>query len=79
MTVRTALQLSLNVPAVKVLNEVGPVKLAARFRDAGMPFPVPRNLTVALGGVGLSLENLTGLYLALARGGSVIPIRYQNG
>jgi penicillin-binding protein 1C len=78
VTVRTALQLSLNVPAVKVLNEVGPVKLAARIRDAGMPFPVPRNLTVALGGVGLSLENLTGLYLALARGGSVIPIRYQK-
>ena len=79
VTVRTALQLSLNVPAVKVLNEVGPVKLAARFRDAGMPFAVPRNLTVALGGVGLSLENLTGLYLALARGGSAIPIHYQNG
>jgi penicillin-binding protein 1C len=78
VTVRTALQLSLNVPAVKVLNEVGPVKLAARFRDAGMPFTVPRNLTVALGGVGLSLENLTGLYLALARGGSVIPLRYQK-
>ena len=78
VTVRTALQLSLNVPAVKVLNEVGPVKLAARFRDAGMPFPVPRNLTVALGGVGLTLENLTGLYLSLARGGKVIPIRYQK-
>jgi penicillin-binding protein 1C len=78
VTVRTALQLSLNVPAVKVLNEVSPVKLAARFRDAGMPFPVPRNLTVALGGVGLTLENLTGLYLSLARGGNVIPIRYRK-
>ncbi|MGO9472569.1 MAG: penicillin-binding protein 1C [Rhodomicrobium sp.] len=78
VTVRTALQLSLNVPAVKVLNEVGPVKLAARFRDAGLPFAVPRNLTVALGGVGLTLENLTTLYVALARGGSVIPIRYQK-
>ncbi len=78
VTIRTALQQSFNVPAVKVLNEVSPVKLAARFRDAGMPFAVPRNLTVALGGVGLSLENLTGLYLALARGGSVIPIRYKK-
>jgi penicillin-binding protein 1C len=78
VTVRTALQLSLNVPAVKVLNEVSPVKLAARFRDAGMPFAVPRNLTVALGGVGLTLENLTTLYVALARGGSTIPIRYQK-
>ena len=78
VTVRAALQLSLNVPAVKILNEVSPVKLAGRFRDAGMPFEVPRNLTVALGGVGLSLENLTGLYVALARGGSVIPLRYRK-
>ena len=39
VTVRTALQLSLNVPAVKVLNEVSPVKLAARFRDAGHAVP----------------------------------------
>ncbi|MGO9172876.1 MAG: penicillin-binding protein 1C [Rhodomicrobium sp.] len=78
VTVRTALQLSLNVPAVKVLNEVGPVKLAARFRDAGLPFAVPRNLTVALGGVGLTLENLATLYVALARGGSTIPIVYQK-
>jgi len=78
VTVRTALQLSLNVPAVKVLNEVGPVKLAARLREASMPFTVPRNLTVALGGAGLTLENLTTLYVGLARGGSVIPIRYQK-
>ncbi len=78
VTVRTALQLSLNVPAVKMLNEVGPVKLAARFRQAGMPFVVPRNLTVALGGAGLTLENLTTLYLGLARGGSVIALRYQK-
>jgi penicillin-binding protein 1C len=78
VNIRTALQLSLNVPAVKVLNEVGPIKLGARFRDAGMTFPVPRNLTVALGGVGLSLENLTSLYVALARGGGVVPIRYRK-
>ncbi len=76
VTVRTALQLSLNVPAVKVLNEVGPAKLAARFREAGLPFTLPRNLTIALGGAGLSLENLSTLYLALARGGSVTPLLY---
>jgi penicillin-binding protein 1C len=78
VTVRTALQLSLNVPAVKVLGEVGPVKLSARFREAGMPFTLPRNLTVALGGAGLTLENLTTLYVALARGGRAIPIRYHK-
>jgi penicillin-binding protein 1C len=78
VTVRTALQLSLNVPAVKVLNEISPIKLAARFREANMPFAVPRNLTVALGGVGLTLENLTTLYVALSRGGKVVPLRTQK-
>ena len=47
-----------------------------RFREAGLPFTLPRNLTIALGGAGLSLENLTALYLALARGGSVTPLLY---
>jgi penicillin-binding protein 1C len=78
VTVRTALQLSLNIPAVKVLNEVGPVRLAARFREVGMPFAMPRNLTVALGGAGLTLENLTALYAALGRGGTLVPIRYER-
>lgn len=77
VTIRQALQLSLNVPAVKVLYEVGPARLSARFRDAGMPFTVPRNLTVALGGIGLTLENLTTLYAALARGGSMLPLEYR--
>ena len=34
--------------------------------------------TVALGGAGLTLENLTTLYVGLARGGSVLPLRYQK-
>ena len=80
VTVRQALQFSLNVPAVKMLAAVGPSRLAARLREAGFDIDVPRNLTVALGGVGLRLEQLAGLYTALARGGEPIPLRYvQEG
>src|SRR5262249_19603310 len=72
VSIRQALQQSLNVPAVKVLAEVGPAKLAARFRDASISAQVPRNLTIALGGAGLTLEQLATLYVDLARGGETI-------
>ena len=42
VTVRRALQLSLNVPAVAVLDEVGPSRLIARLAEAGAPLVLPR-------------------------------------
>jgi penicillin-binding protein 1C len=76
VTVRQALQLSLNVPAVKMLAAIGPARLSARIRQAGFDIDVPRNLTVALGGVGLRLEDMAGLYTALARGGEPLGLQY---
>jgi penicillin-binding protein 1C len=78
VTVRQALQLSLNVPAVKTLAVVGPSRLAARIRQAGFDIDVPRNLAVALGGVGLQLDKLAGLYTALARGGEPVALQYLH-
>jgi penicillin-binding protein 1C len=73
VTLRTALQLSLNLPAVKLLDAVGPLRLATAFREAGVALRLPRNtsptLAVALGGVGMSMDNLVTLYSALPRGG----------
>jgi penicillin-binding protein 1C len=77
VTVRQALQHSLNVPAVKMLAAVSPARLSSRIRHAGFKLDVPRNLAVALGGVGLRLEDLTGLYVALARGGEPVTLRYR--
>lgn len=76
VTVRQALQLSLNIPAVKMLAAIGPSRLSARIRQAGFEIDVPRNLAVALGGVGLRLDQLAGLYTALARGGEPIALQY---
>jgi penicillin-binding protein 1C len=73
ITLREALQLSLNLPAVKLLDAVGPLRLASSFREAGVALKLPRNtsptLAVALGGVGMTLDDLVTLYSALPRGG----------
>lgn len=75
VTVREALQRSLNIPAVAALERVGPARLVSRLRDAGAPlrFDGPPGLALALGGAGLTLTELTGLYLALANGGQAAP------
>jgi penicillin-binding protein 1C len=78
VTVRKALQLSLNVPAVALLDAVGPARLAARLAQAGAPLLLPKNetpnLAMGLGGVGVRLADLTMLYAGLARLGGVMPL-----
>jgi penicillin-binding protein 1C len=73
VTVREALQRSLNVPAVLALERVGPGRMAATLAQAGAALTLPKGgaprLTLALGGVGISPMDLTMLYAALANGG----------
>ena len=68
-----ALRLSLNVPAVDLLDRVGPERFAARLANAGLALRLPRgvapNLSVILGGAGVRMEDLVGAYVALNRGG----------
>ncbi len=75
VSVRKALELSLNVPAVHLLEAVGPARLMSKFRKSGVTAVVPRSdrpgLAIGLGGVGISLKGLTQLYIGLANGGTV--------
>ncbi len=79
VSVRQALQLSLNVPAVRLLDAVGPARLTARFRQAGvtpaLPKDEPPGLAIGLGGVGLSLRDLVQLYTGLANSGKARILR----
>jgi len=80
VSVRQALRYSLNVPAVALLDEVGPVRFASLLADTGARLQYARrgvapSLPLALGGVGISLEDLTMLYVGLANGGEVAPLR----
>lgn len=75
-----ALRLSLNVPAVDLLDRVGPKRFAARLANAGLSLRVPRgvepNLSLILGGVGVRMEDLVGAYAALNRGGIAARVRH---
>ena len=83
VTIREALAQSLNIPAVKVLAAIGPGKLAGRFRRIGVepafPDDTAPTLAMALGGVGLTLRDLTALYASLARGGEAVTLRHRRG
>jgi penicillin-binding protein 1C len=78
VSVRRALQLSLNVPAVSVLDKVGASRLTARLAQAGAPLILPKDetpgLAMALGGVGVRLTDLTMLYAAIARLGEAVAL-----
>ena len=78
VSVRKALQMSLNVPAVAVLDAIRANRLTARITDAGARFVLPKGevpgLAMGLGGVGISLTDLTMLYGGLARGGNTIAL-----
>ncbi len=75
-----ALRLSLNVPAVDLLDRVGPARFSARLAHAGIRLQWPRgaspNLSMILGGTGARLEDLVGAYAALNREGVAGRVRY---
>ena len=78
VSVRKALQMSLNVPAITLLESIRASRLTARITDAGAHFVLPKGeapgLAMGLGGVGISLTDLTMLYGGLARGGNTIAL-----
>ena len=78
VTVRRALQLSLNVPAVAVLNRIGVSRLGARLSQAGAVLILPKGevpgLAMGLGGVGVRLADLVMLYASLARQGEALAL-----
>ncbi|WFU29229.1 penicillin-binding protein 1C [Bradyrhizobium brasilense] len=77
--IRKALQLSLNVPAIALLDRVGASRLSSRLKQAGTSLVLPKDeapgLAMGLGGVGITLQDLAQLYSGLARLGATKPLR----
>lgn len=82
VTAEEALQRSLNLPAVQLLDHYGPRKFAAKLSNAGLKLGIPGsgapNLSVILGGAGIRLEQLTGVFSALARDGKTVKPRFKQ-
>lgn len=77
--VRKALQLSLNVPAIALLERVGASRMTSRLKQAGTGLVLPKDeapgLAMGLGGVGVTLRDLVQLYSGFPRLGSILPLR----
>jgi penicillin-binding protein 1C len=84
VTVREALTNSLNVPAVTMLEKVGPASFEARIQAAGVRLVRPEagasgaGLPLALGGEGVRLRDLAALYAALGDGGIAKPLAWTE-
>jgi penicillin-binding protein 1C len=83
VSARQALQYSLNLPAVAVLDRLGPARFTAALAASGIKLRLPEptadpGLAVALGGAGITLADLVRLYAALENRGEVTPLRYQR-
>ena len=80
--VREALQQSLNIPVVALTEALGPAKLLQALDRAQVKFAMPTGqpgLAVALGGIGVTLEDMVQLYAAIARGGVARPLTHSFG
>ena len=78
--VREALQMSLNIPVVMLTEALGPAKLLSAMGKAGMKYELPGGqpgLALALGGVGVTLQDMVQLYAAIARGGVALPLSWR--
>ena len=80
---REALAWSLNVPAVAVLDRLGATGFDTALGEAGIALSYPPGATgptlpLALGGVGITLADLTAAYAGIANGGLVRPLTEQR-
>jgi len=78
-----ALAMSLNIPVVALLNQIGVMRFLGLIKEAGITPQLPRSfespsLAIALGGLGMTLEQLVTLYGGLARDGKVMPLSYLD-
>jgi len=85
VTLRYALQQSINVPAIKLLRKVGTSLVASYARRMGVRSPIGQNLSLALGSSEVTLLELTTAYGVFANRGIrndplfVLKVEDKNG
>ena len=85
VTLRYALQQSINIPAIKLLRKVGTSLVASYARRMGIKSPLGQNLSLALGTSEVSLLELTSAYGVLANTGIrseplfILKVEDKNG
>ena len=82
VTIDEALRQSLNIPAVKILQQVGVPQFTQHLGEAGFLSVWQQRkkvgLSMILGGVTVRLQELTALFSAFANGGIYQPLRWTT-
>ncbi|WP_232058436.1 penicillin-binding protein 1C [Nibribacter ruber] len=83
VTIERALATSLNIPAVKVLDQLGVSAFVQKLQQAEFAEMKRRGqhmgLSMILGGCGATLEELTNLYSSFANSGVQAPLKWLQG
>ena len=85
ITLRYALQESVNIPAIKLLRKVGTSLVASYARRLGIKSPLGQNLSLALGSSEVNLLELTSAYSVFANRGVrnepmfILKVEDKNG
>ncbi len=85
VTLRYALQQSINIPAIKLLRKVGTSMVSSYARRMGIKSPIGQNLSMALGTSEVTLLELTSAYAVLANRGIrteplfILKVEDKNG
>ena len=79
VTLRHALETSRNVPAVRLMNEVGPEVVVDFARRVGFSSPIPPYLSVALGSAEATLMEVTSAYSVFpSQGRRMLPFLIER-
>ncbi|MDV4144759.1 penicillin-binding protein 1C [Shimia sp. FJ5] len=81
LRVAEALRLSLNIPVILITDQIGPARLMSALRKTGGTPRLPTGkpgLAMALGGVGVTMEDLLRLYAMLGNGGKAVPLHWSK-
>ena len=85
VTLRYALQQSINIPAIKLLRKVGTSLVSSYARRMGIRSPIGQNLSMALGSSEVTLLELTSAYGVFANNGVrndpvfILKVEDRNG
>lgn len=75
-TLRNSLAFSRNIPSIKLLQHLKVSTVIEFSRKLGIKSPLNADLTLALGGSGMSLEELTGAWGVFANQGRKLPVHF---
>lgn len=75
MTFRRALEVSRNIPTIKLLQDVGVPEITEFVNRFGMKVDLPKDMSISLGSFGISLAELVKAYGVFANGGNKISMK----